>query len=484
MIQSALSRLFKGSMVYGIGAILQRFIGLFLLPFYTQALQPADYGIMALISLVGVAMNGLLSLGTGNSMTILYFKEENLSKRPAVVWTNFILLLVNGIFWYALIFLLAPQLSQLIFQKTDYAHLIRIAFIGNVLGNLSESWLSYLRMEEKAKTYVIITLSVALATIGLSIGMVLGLGWGLNGLIWAVMLGQLLTLLTLLAFTARKVQFSIDLQRIWPLVRIGFPSIFGVFAFLLIDFAGRQMLERMLDLSALGIYTVGNSFGVVITIAVGAFSSAWPPFFMSYINKREEAKQVFGQVLTYYILAFGALTVLFFVFAKPTVMLMTAPAFADAWTVVGLIAAANVLKGCYLIMLPGLSFAEKLSKQSLIEWIAAIVNLAANFWLIPIYGIVGAALALCISYLCLPLLTWLLARKYLEVSYQWGRVFLAFGLSALTSLLLYQLSKWLPESFWMIVLTNVALMLVFFVMGYGLLLDKRERIFIKQKLIR
>lgn len=484
MMQSALSRLFKGSMVYGIGAILQRFIGLFLLPFYTQALQPADYGIMALISLVGVAMNGLLSLGTGNSMTILYFKEENLSKRPAVVWTNFILLLVNGIFWYALIFLLAPQLSQLIFQKTDYAHLIRIAFIGNVLGNLSESWLSYLRMEEKAKTYVIITLSVALATIGLSIGMVLGLGWGLNGLIWAVMLGQLLTLLTLLAFTARKVQFSIDLQRIWPLVRIGFPSIFGVFAFLLIDFAGRQMLERMLDLSALGIYTVGNSFGVVITIAVGAFSSAWPPFFMSYINKREEAKQVFGQVLTYYILAFGALTVLFFVFAKPTVMLMTAPAFADAWTVVGLIAAANVLKGCYLIMLPGLSFAEKLSKQSLIEWIAAIVNLAANFWLIPIYGIVGAALALCISYLCLPLLTWLLARKYLEVSYQWGRVFLAFGLSALTSLLLYQLSKWLPESFWMNVLTNVALMLVFFGMVYGLLLDKRERIFIKQKLIR
>lgn len=484
MIQSALSRLLKGSMVYGIGAILQRFIGLFLLPFYTRALQPADYGIMALISLVGVAMSGLLSLGTGNSMGILYFREDNIAKRHALVWTNFMLLLLNGLFWYALVFLLAPQLSQLIFQKAYYADLIRIAFIGNVLGVISETWLSYLRMEEKAKTYVIITLSVALATIGLSIGMVLGLGWSLNGLIWAVMLGQLLTLFTLLIFTARKVPVSFDLQRVWPLVRIGFPSIFGVFAFLLIDFAGRQMIERMLDLSALGIYTVGNSFGVVITIVVGAFSSAWPPFYMSYINKREEAKQVFGKVLTYYILAFGALTVLFFVFAKPVVMLFTAPAFGDAWTVVGLIAAANVLKGCYLIMLPGLSFAEKLSKQSLIEWIAAIVNLAANFWLIPIYGILGAALALCISYFCLPLFTWLLARNYLEVSYQWGRVFLSFGLTVITSLVLYQLSAWLPESFWMLVVTNVAVVLVFFGVVYGLLLDQRERIFIRQKLSR
>lgn len=484
MIQLALVRLFKGSIVYGIGAILQRFIGLFLLPFYTQALQPADYGIMALISLIGVAMSGLLSLGTGNSMSILYFKEENHTKRPTIVWTNFVLLLVNGTFWYALIFLLAPQLSQLIFQNSDNAQLIRIAFIGNVLGILSEVWLSYLRMEGRAKIYVILTLSVALATIGLSIGMVLGLGWGLHGLILAVVGGQLLTLLTHLVFTARKLQFSLDFQRVWPLVRIGFPSIFGVFAFLLIDFAGLQMIERMLDLTALGIYTVGNSFGVVINMAVGAFSLAWPPFFMTYINKREEAKYVFGKVLTYYVFAFGALTVLFFVFAKPAVMLLTAPAFGDAWTVVGLIAAANFLKGCYLIMLPGLSFAEKLSKQSLIEWIAAIVNLAANFWLIPIYGILGAALSLCISYLCLPLFTWLLARNYLDVSYQWARVFLSFGLCALAALVLFQLSKWLSESFWKLTVTNVGVMLMFFVVVYSLLLDKRDRIFIKQKLSR
>ena len=132
MIHLALSRLFKGSMVYGIGAILQRFIGMFLLPFYTRELQPADYGAMALISLVGAAMSGLLSLGTGNSMSLLYFKEDNPAKRPVILWTNFTFLLANGLFWYLLIFLFAPQLSRLIFQSTDYTMLIRLAFVGTI----------------------------------------------------------------------------------------------------------------------------------------------------------------------------------------------------------------------------------------------------------------------------------------------------------------------------------------------------------------
>lgn len=484
MIQLALSRLFKGSMVYGIGSILQRFIGIFLLPFYTQALQPADYGAMALISLVGVAMSGLLSLGTGNSMGVLYFKEEYSSKRPVILWTNFSLQLANGLFWYVLIFLFSPQLSLLIFQTFDYTELIRLAFAGTVLGNLSEIWFSYLRMEEKAKTYVTLTLGIALLNIGLSVGLILVLRLGLHGLILASVISQVFSLLAVLLFIARKLPFQIDVTKVWPLVRIGFPSIFGIFAFLLIDYADRQMIERMLDLTALGLYTIGYSFGMVITMAVGAFSAAWPPFFMSYINNREEAKVIFGKVLTYYALAFGVLTVVFFGFAKPVVLVLTAPVFREAWTVIGLVAASYVLKGCYLIMVPGLSFAEKLSKQSLIELIAAIINLAVNLWLIPIYGILGAALATFISYLSLPMLTWLIARKYLQVDYQWGRVALAFASSVFIAILLYQISHKLDLGLGVLLSINCLVMLVFFGLVYALLLDKTERIFIRNKLSR
>ena len=72
MIRSALNQLAKGAMIYGLGGVLQRFMGLLLLPFLTEVLTPGDYGVVALIPLNGAAMTGLLTLGTGNSMGDVY----------------------------------------------------------------------------------------------------------------------------------------------------------------------------------------------------------------------------------------------------------------------------------------------------------------------------------------------------------------------------------------------------------------------------
>ena len=102
MFKSPITRLFKGSLIYGIAGILNRFMGLLLLPFYTSTLSLEDYGITALISLVGISMSGIISLGTGNSMGLLYYQEKNLIKRPAVIWTNILLMAVNGIFLFTL----------------------------------------------------------------------------------------------------------------------------------------------------------------------------------------------------------------------------------------------------------------------------------------------------------------------------------------------------------------------------------------------
>ena len=98
-----------------------------MLPFLTSVLSPKDYGIVALISLVSIIMSGVLTLGTGNSLVVLYYKEEELLKRPSIIWSNFSLLVINGIFWYAIVWLVAPSLSFLIFQTNEYQNLIRIS---------------------------------------------------------------------------------------------------------------------------------------------------------------------------------------------------------------------------------------------------------------------------------------------------------------------------------------------------------------------
>lgn len=475
MLKTAITRLAKSSVIYGVGGMLQRFMGLLLLPFFTRTLTPEDYGAVALISLISVAMSGIFTLGTGSSMGVMYFREQDATKRPAIIWSTTLLMFANGVFWYTTIYLAAPALSELMFQADRYADLIRLALLGSAFSAIAGPWLAYLRMEEKAKRYVVLTLFSALLATILSIWFVLVARIGVTGLLLAGTLTQGVMLLVNWIVVGRKLPLKIDTSLFYPLVRIGFPSIFGLFAFLLIDYADRQMIERLISLDALGVYSVGYSFGVVMSVAMGAFASAWTPFFMSYVNKRDEARTVFARVLTYYLIGFGGLIVLFFFVAKPVVLLMTAPEFHEAYFVVGLVAAANMLKGCYLIVLPGVYFAEKLHRQSAVEWAAAIVNIGLNLWLIPIYGIVGAAVASLLSCLVLPVLAWAVSRHYLVVDYEWKRVAWTSVSVLVACGLLYSLSANLGESLPLTMAANTSVLLAFFGVAYRLLLTASER---------
>lgn len=482
MIRSALNQLAKGAMIYGLGGVLQRFMGLLLLPFLTEVLTPGDYGIVALIALIGATMTGLLTLGTGNSMGVLYYLETDFSKRPFIIWTNLVLITVNGLFWYGVVFLSAPILSVWMFQTDRYTDLIRIAFLGTVAVTVNDPWLSYLRMEGKARKYVLLTLISSLTNILLTALLVLFLHHGLLGFVLASVLSQALMLFMSALVVGRHLPFGINFKLFSPLVRIGFPSIFGLFAFLLLSYADRQLIERLAGLSALGIYSLGSSFGIVIMVAISAFSIAWPPFYMSYITKQNEAKVIFGKVLTYYVIGFGSLVVLFFFMAKPVTLLITSPDFHEAWKVVGLVAAAYALKGCYLIMQVGICFAQKFRLTSTIDWIAALVNIGLNLYLIEIFGIVGAAIAMFASYLIMPVMAWFVARRYLAVDYDWWRVGLSSSVIWVASTLLFYISGESERVKPYYIYMNALVFIAFLGVAFKFLLTSSERDFIKRKL--
>src|SRR4030067_396896 len=88
-------RLAKGTLIYGIGGILNRSVNFLLLPVFTSYLTPADYGIFSILGLIGFIVTPVFSLGSGVSMGICYFEGGTQEKKEATIWTTFTMLALS-----------------------------------------------------------------------------------------------------------------------------------------------------------------------------------------------------------------------------------------------------------------------------------------------------------------------------------------------------------------------------------------------------
>ena len=125
---------------------------------------------------------------------------------------------------------------------------------------------------------------------------------------------------------------------------------------------------------------------------------------------------------------------------------------------------------------------QKLGLQSILEWIAAVLNIVLNISLIPPFGILGAAFATFLSYLSLPILAWLTARRYLIVNYEWSRIAAGSFFIFASSCILYQLSQIFVSELSKLMLYGSLVCVVFFGAVFCFLLKDGERLIIYRKM--
>ena len=210
------------------------------------------------------------------------------------------------------------------------------------------------------------------------------------------------------------------------LLMLGLPLVPSAFMVFVLQHGNKYILQYLSGLDAVGIYNIGFNLGMAMSLLVSALQSSWLPYFMSYADKQDEAGILFGRILTYYIFAFGSISLLFFIFAKPVIMIMTQPEFYEAYKVMGLSACASFVSGIFFILLPGIYFAKDVRYMTVIQIVSTAVAVVLNFAFIHIYGLLGAALALLLGFTTMVagVIIWnyLQRNRYIQVFYEWKRI--------------------------------------------------------------
>ncbi len=426
VMENQLLRLGKGTLIYGLGEVVNRFLGFLLLPLFTAYLTPKDYGISSILNWIAFFLTPVFSLGIGAAMAPVYFGGSEPEHRTAVVWTAFFLLLGSGAVLALLAVFFPTPISSLAFNTEEYRDLVSLSLWTTFFSILIVPFTLYFQFEEKAKWYVSFNIVTSLVFIVLSVLLVVLWGRGIRGWVEAGLVARIASFALFASFPVRSLRFHFRSDLCRSLLSLGIPLI-PSFAFLFVLQQGnRYILELYQGLNAVGIYTIGFNFGLVMNMFISALATAWTPFFMSYVDRQSEARELFGRVLTYYVIGFGALVVLFFIAARPVTILLTQEAFHGAYRAIGLTAGAYFFIGFFNLLLPAVYYSKEVRYVTLVQGAAAALSVPVNLLLIPSMGLLGAALSLMIgnAIMAFLLYLWNLRRRgqYFSPVYEWPRI--------------------------------------------------------------
>lgn len=425
MIEKIL-RLGKEAAIYGLSSVVGRFLNFLLVPLYTNYLLKAEYGVIAtLYSYIGFAF---ILFGFGLEAAYMRFvssmeigdKKQNFS-------TPFLSHIASSLVLTLVLLATAEAVAAAIGLEPSDAVLVRYAAGILCFDTLAVIPFASLRMSNRALNFAAIRIFHILLTIALNVLFLLGLGMKAEGVLLANLGASALTFLVLLGtiipqFTAR---FSMPLYR--ELLKFGLPYIPAGLAGIALQVVDRPILKALTDDATVGIYQANYRLGIFMMLVVGMFDYAWRPFFLSHA-KEPDAKQLFSKVFTYFCtLALGLfLAVSFFIDDLVRIQLFGRsfihPDYWSGLAVVPWVLLAYVFNGAYLNFVIGVYLEKKTKYVPYVTGVGAVVNVAANFALIPSLGIMGAAYATLVSYAVIAVGMYFASQRFYPLAYEWGKV--------------------------------------------------------------
>jgi O-antigen/teichoic acid export membrane protein len=421
---TSVGRLARGTLLYGVGQALGRSLTLLLVPVLTRFLEPSAYGILSVLTAFGLLLTTVFSLGLGAAMAPTYFAETTVEGKRATVGTSLVLLVCSTALMMFGGWIFSGAVSRALFGTDAYSWWVVLSVGSTAFAVLTTPFRQSLMFEERATMYVVLSLAAVIVTLVLTVWRVAGLRRGVAGVLEADVLGQGLTCVLFGIATIGATPGRFNRRQARELIALGLPLIPAFGALFVLQHGSRYLLQWWRGPGEVGVYTVGVNLGSAVGLFVSGFQSAWMPYFMAYRERLAEARAVFGKICTYYVYAVGTVSLLLYLFAKPAVMILAAPAYQGAAAVVGLAGTAQFLSGLFLVLLPGIYFAKEVRYLGLVQAAAAATCVVLNIVLLPVLGYLGSAIAVALSYVALNLFQygWGRRRGYLSVEYERGRL--------------------------------------------------------------
>lgn len=425
-------KLISNSVIYFSGSIASRLLSLLSLPFLTRALTPEEYGVIAMLIMVGVFACSLLSMGLGTSIGEVYFREQGRQHRSSVISTGFIIVLLSHSLFGVLAWPLAGTIGKILFHKDEHAYVITMLLTGQLAQNFVFPLQLKIQFEERAKVAALAMILSSVISIGLTLFLVVAEQRGLPGYAEAMFAGAIVQVFIYLGLS--HIDFTcIRRSMAKELVHKGWPMILSFVFLFIMQYGVRLPIEWFGGLEVLGLYQIGASLAAPMGMVTSAFVNAWTPYALGFADKPSEASRALAVTTRLYVVLVGAIVILVFLASPWMAKLLVAEKYYESYQVIGLSALWHYYSSIFLLLLPPVYFANEVARAVVrVQAITVLVFVVISVPLIKFAPLIGAGAAVALAGFILVFfqLLWnrvLMSSKYVQIEYdRWTYLWMVF----------------------------------------------------------
>lgn len=388
------SKLVSNTLILSLGTVGSKMIQYLLLPYYTNVLDTAEYGIVDNLQNIASLLIPIVSM-TISEAVFRYAMDRQYDPR-AVFSNGNIINLVGAALSLAVAFLLMPFI-----RGADMLQYVFTVVVYVCVNMFRTNCSLYVKAINKTMLFTVDNMLLTAVTVGSNIVFLSVLKLGIVGYMLGYIVGNAASALFLIiaarldrAFSFRY--FAKDICR--TLFIFSVPLIPNTVCWWISNSSNRFMISYFIDVSENGVFAIAYKIPTIITIVIGVLMQAW----QISANEAAEDKNLQRYYTQMYEII-DAMVVMMSGFSilasKVVVDLMATDAYARAWQFVPMLVASVYYYSKAQLLGTIYTTFKKTGMAFVTNFIAAAVNIALNYLLIRAWGsALGAAVSTCVSY--------------------------------------------------------------------------------------
>jgi O-antigen/teichoic acid export membrane protein len=418
----------RDALVFTSSTLISRLGSFLLLPLFLSKLSPADFGIIAVIVVIGAFQLLIGSLSLDLAVTRLYYEWPEAQRRRNLgsIWVwNSVATFGSG----ALFLVVMPLLAPFLFPDVPYEPWLPLGIVSNTLAGLLVLPATTIRIKRLPWLFAAYSVGSFVVTGGLGLWFVLVLDLGLSGYISSLIVANAALATAGVVLMLRFSRPSITSPGLRGALRFALPALPSAVISTVGVTLDRVLLAQFASLETLGIYAVAMRFVELIGALHQSLKMTFVPFTMQHVSvDGERGRRLVGAVIPFYLIPYLAATLGLVLFIGPVVQIIDQPAYFPVVEWVPWLAGAYLIGCLFVYFGNGMLLGNRTDLLTLPAAAQLVAMIVTAFLLIPPFQLAGVVATRYAGAVVLFGSSLYLSRRVFRIDHRWD-VLLALGVT-------------------------------------------------------